>query len=69
MARTYKKINYQDRKKIEELLKEKKSGREIAKEIGVHYATIYRELERGLVIKANKATYSADAGQKKIFAS
>ena len=45
--KTYKRLKFEDRKKIEKLCAEGKTIDEIAYIIGVHYATIYRELERG----------------------
>lgn len=43
----YKKIRFDDRKKIEELCAENKTVEEMAAIIGVHSSTIYRELAKG----------------------
>lgn len=43
----YKAITFQDRKIIEEKTKDGVSTMELAGIIGVHLATMYRELERG----------------------
>jgi IS30 family transposase len=61
MGKTYKRLTYEDRKKIEQMLSDGAKPKELAKEAGVHIATIYRELERG------GERYSADEAQKKIF--
>ena len=42
----WKRLHFEDRKKIEELLSEGNNPREIARQIGVHYATIYTEIRR-----------------------
>lgn len=47
MAITYKRMSYEDRVKIKEMLQAGNSAIRIAREIGVHKSTIYRELERG----------------------
>ncbi len=43
----YKRIGFEDRKKIELLNSQGKTVDEMALAIGVHSATMYRELERG----------------------
>ena len=43
----YKRIRFDDRKKIEELCAENKTVEEMAAIIGVHSSTIYRELAKG----------------------
>lgn len=43
----YKRICFEDRQKIEQLLKDGKTTDEVALIIGVHSSTMYRELERG----------------------
>lgn len=40
-------LTHDDRIKIEALLKEKHTPKEIANNIGCHISTIYRELKRG----------------------
>lgn len=47
VRKRYKKLTYQDRQKIEAMLKTGATPKELANETGVHIATIYRELERG----------------------
>lgn len=58
----YKAITFQDRKVIEERTKAGTSTKELAGIIGVHIATMYRELERGQTEKG----YSALEAQCKI---
>jgi len=53
-----KKLKYEDRKAIEQLVKEGKDPREIAERIGVHFTTIYGELRR-----CAGAEYNADKAQ------
>ncbi len=67
--RPYKLITYTDRQKIEELLGAGAKPAKIATEIGVHRATIYRELKRGISESTNGCTlnrYSADIAQKNV---
>lgn len=45
--KVYKRISYEDRKKIEELARSGTDVMTIASNIGVHYNTIRRELIRG----------------------
>ena len=45
--KAYKRIGFEDRKKIEMLNAQGKTVDEMALEIGVHSATMYRELARG----------------------
>ncbi|MDO4622625.1 MAG: helix-turn-helix domain-containing protein [Eubacteriales bacterium] len=47
MRKERKCITYTDRKKIEKLIKAGASAVEIAESIGIHRATVYRELQRG----------------------
>lgn len=42
-----KNLTYEDRKRIEELRRKNASLRLIAEELGVHLATVYREIKRG----------------------
>lgn len=42
--RIYKQLTFTDRLRIEKMLKEKKSKREIADVLRVHFTTIYREI-------------------------
>jgi IS30 family transposase len=45
--KAYKRIKFEDRKKIEQLVADGKTVDEMALIIGVHSTTMYRELERG----------------------
>lgn len=54
----YKRLKYEDRLRIEELYAQGKTVDEIALIIGVHSATMYRELERG------GKPYRAEVAQK-----
>ena len=56
----YRHLNYNDRKKIEKLSKEGLSMRKVARELGFHPATIYREIKRGGGI----GNYNANIAQK-----
>lgn len=47
MRKNVKRLNYEDRKKIEEMTKQGTRVIIIADTIGVHRATIYNELKRG----------------------
>lgn len=68
MARTYKRMGYKDRERIEQLVRAGAKAKDIAAEMGVHRATLYRELERGGADGRNHAGYSADRAQKAIYA-
>lgn len=67
MARKFKKLNYEDRKKIEAMCKENVKVIEMAKEMGVHRATIYHELTRGGAANGKRKLYSAEVAQRAIF--
>lgn len=47
MGKQYNHLTFTDRLKLENMLKLKISKKEIAKNLGVHISTIYRELKRG----------------------
>lgn len=64
MARKYKRLVFSDRQRIEEMRNKGNTEKEIAAAVGVHIATIYRELERGAVDK--NAGYSAEVAQRAI---
>lgn len=49
MSRTFKHLTYEQRVKIKELLDGGYAKTEIARVLGIHNATIYREIERGSV--------------------
>jgi len=66
MARKYKRIVFADRQRIEAMYNSGMNEKTIAEKIGVHIATIYRELERGKVIVAGGVKYSADTAQRAI---
>ena len=56
----YKRLSFEDRKKIEALYMQGKTIDEMALIIGVHSTTMYREIERG------GTPYSAEAAQRAI---
>lgn len=61
MRKQYKKLTYADRKRIEQMIKENATPKQLAQETNVHIATIYRELERG------GTPYNADTAQRALF--
>lgn len=66
--RKYKKITYDERKKIEQLYNNGLSPADIAMEIGVHISTMYRELGKGGdgTLDCNaRCKYSADLAESK----
>ncbi|MBR6328364.1 MAG: helix-turn-helix domain-containing protein [Lachnospiraceae bacterium] len=68
MPRAYKKIKYEDRLKIQQMCSEGAKPSEIAKKIGIHRATIYKELARGGAPEGHTSDYKADTAQRAIFA-
>lgn len=60
MARKYRRLRYEDRQTIEKMLKTGNSVVVIAKELGVHRDTIYKELTRS---GTDQHTYTADVAQ------
>ncbi len=68
MPRTYKKIKYEDRLKIQQMCSEGMKPKDIANAIGVHRVTLYSELARGGAPKGDTKSYRADVAQKAIFA-
>ncbi len=68
MARNYKRLSYKDRQSIQEMCLQGVKPDDIAVKVGVHRATIYRELERGGADRKNHQNYSADLAQKAIYA-
>ncbi len=64
MARKYKRIVFADRQRIEAMYKSGIKPECIAEKIGVHVATMYRELERGGV--KDGTGYNADTAQRAI---
>lgn len=58
--KAYKRLKFEDRKHIEQLLEAGKTVDEMACIIGVHTSTMYRELERGGI------PYKAEVAQKSI---
>lgn len=66
MARKYKRLNYEDRKRIEKMCRDGMKAKEIAEAIHVHRATIYHELQRGGAEEGNRMQYSADVAQRAI---
>lgn len=68
--RHFKHLSFNDRLKIEALLKAKVSKKEIAQILGVHISTVYRELERGQYEHLNsdyttEMRYSPDIAEAK----
>lgn len=61
MARKYKRLRYEDRQTIEKMLKDHNSVAEIARALGVHRDTIYKEFTRS---GTDQNTYTAAAGQQ-----
>ena len=58
MGRSFKNLNYEDRKTIEEMFNQKEKITNIAKRIGCSRDTIYNELKRGGI------PYCAETAQK-----
>lgn len=69
MARKkYKLLTYEDRKKLEEMYLNNERPSDIADKLGVHTATIYKELQRGdtgALDKNLRSEYSAELAQCK----
>jgi IS30 family transposase len=62
-------LAYEDRKKIEALYSKGKTLTDIASELGVHLATIYREMTRGGTGELDgngRSGYSAELAQKTV---
>ncbi len=64
--RRYKRISYKDRKIIEMMFKGGFDVSEVTEVIGVHRATMYRELERGGVVDSDYTQYSAELAQQNV---
>lgn len=72
LSKIYRYIVYADRQKIEHMWADGKRVEDIAAEIRVHIATIYKELQRGwdgTVDKNQRQTYSAALAEQKVQAS
>lgn len=72
MLGKYKFINYEARKKIEQMYLDGCRALDIAAEVGVHTATIYHELERGYTGTTDKnyrRGYSAEIAERNVRAS
>lgn len=69
MGEVFDQITRYERMKIEALYEAGLNGRKIAKQLGKHHTTIYRELKNGMTTKRDSKTwkektiYSADLGQ------
>jgi len=68
--RRFKHLSYTDRLKIETMLRDKQTIKQIAKRIGVHISSIYREIERGRYEHKNsdwttEERYSPDIADQK----
>jgi IS30 family transposase len=66
VARKYKRLVFADRQQIEAMYNSGMNEKAIAEAVGVHIATIYRELERGKTIVEDSVGYSADTAQRAI---
>lgn len=64
MRKQYKKLTYADRKIIERMSEQGIATKAIALETGVHIATIYRELSRGIDAEGH---YKAELAQQALF--
>lgn len=66
----YKHITLEDRREIERLYNSGVMPVEIAQRIGVHHATVYRELRQGdtgQIDSNGRIGYSADLAQSKVY--
>lgn len=63
----YSRVSYWDRSQINAMLKREISIAEIAKELGFHKSTIYREIKRNSIVslKLSRPSYIAQVAQKK----
>ena len=66
MARKYKRLSYEDRKKIEVMCRTGCNVEAIAEAVGVHRGTLYRELQRGGAENGKRQQYSAELAQRAI---
>lgn len=64
MTRRYRQLTQVQRYHIEILLSESLSAREIAKRIGVHHSTVYRELSRNT---DSQVAYQVENAEEKCF--
>lgn len=65
----YKLLSYNDRKRLEVMYLNNERPSDIAAKLGVHTATVYRELQRGGAGKSDKnsrSEYSAEVAQHTI---
>ncbi|MGO4971998.1 helix-turn-helix domain-containing protein [[Clostridium] aminophilum] len=62
MRKPTKRLYFDDRQKIEKMLKDGVSVIKIAEAIGVHRATIYKEMQR-----CEEGNYSAEEAQRTIY--
>lgn len=60
MSRTYKHLSYEQRLSIQKMLDMGMDKKAIARALGVHHATIYREAKRGLVNGHYDPSYSEE---------
>ena len=66
MSRTFKQLSQQQRYQIQALIAANKTGKEIAKAVGVHPSTISRELKRNsLEREPQRKVYEAEQAQEK----
>lgn len=66
MSNLYSHLSYKQRVRIKRLLDLGYSKREIAKDIDVHYATIYREIDRGTINNQYDPLYAEQKYQEKL---
>ena len=65
-------ISFEDRKNLEQMYLDGLSLQEIAKKLGVHLATIYRELRRGstgMIDQNGRSEYKAAVAQRTLIES
>ena len=64
MRKLYKKLTYEDRKKIQQMTANGHNPREMAVATDVSLQTMYRELQRG---KDGSGCYNAEIAQRSLF--
>ncbi len=60
----YKRLTFRDRQRIEKMCRDGAKPKEIAEIIGIHVATVYREIDRGT--EGGEREYSAEIAQRAI---
>ncbi len=69
-GRRFSQLNWKNRLKIEKMLREKKTVREIANALHVHNSTVYREIKRGMAVQrtselVDREIYCPDVAEDK----